>query len=1070
MILTHDANKEKYRRPYGAASCGQAVTLTMHTAGAGRDTQCLLELVVEDGETVLMPMDVTRFSNEADFTITATMPDTPGLVFYRFHLKTAAGKHIIVGRGKEGEAAVGLVNAPGWQITVYNEAAVPQWYKDSVAYQIFPDRFFRGEDYKQRWDNALNAREGFRGPKRELVEDWDTDPFYIRAADGSIATWNFWGGTLEGIRSKLNYIKSLGVGLIYLNPIFSGASNHKYDTADYFAVDPGFGDEESLIRLIEEAKKLNIGIILDGVFNHTGADSIYFDRYGNYGSGAYSLGEESPYYKWFRFTRWPDEFSSWWGVKDLPAVEENDSSYFDTICGENGVIRYWIRRGIKGWRLDVADELPDSFIRAIRAAARAEDPDAVIIGEVWEDASNKVAYGQRRRYFAGDELDGVMNYPLRSAVLDFLCGRNDAADFKHSMDTLRAHYPPENFLAGLNLIGSHDRERVLTLLGDAPELPESERQNYRLSDDKLALAIRRLKLASLIQFAMPGVPCIYYGDEVGMQGFTDPYNRGPFPWGRENEELLAHYRFLGQLRSQLRVMREGRVTLFAPTTHVVAIRRSLDSESLVLVANRGVFEHQSVAIPAKSPAIDLLSGSVMQPVDGRIHLQLQPTSAVLLHFGGAAVQGEELKRASGILCHISSIPRGDGESPLGQAGRDFVDFLHASGQKLWQILPLNPVGNEDCPYASPAVFAGETGYIDQENQPDKAGFPEFCRINDYWLEDYALFTLYRELYGAPWTQWPEHARDRLALDKTLENYAGRIEEIKWAQYSFFSQWQALRSYANEKGIAVLGDIPLYAAPDSADVWAHRELFAVTEDGHNALTGGAPADYFNPDGQTWGNPVYDWSAVKNDGWRWWKERFAAAMRMYDWVRFDHFRGFSAFYAIPGEEKPTAGRWFPGPGKEFFEAIADGAGTLPVIAEDLGHLDSGVLSLKRMLNFAGMMVWQFNRDEMRAQSVEDKRRTVYYSGTHDNQTLLGWYSEKVPELVALTAAERAMDEMSFSEAGWVICQLQDALGLDDSARMNVPGVAEGNWGWRCAPGALTPELAAKLRRRASRGSRI
>ncbi len=1077
MILTHDAYNERYRRPFGAAPCGTQVTLTLKTSGAGRGTRCSLELVVEDGDNTLLPMPAQYFANDAEYSITVTMPEKPGLVFYRFRLDTAEGTRITVGCDPNG-SAMEEVNAAGWQITVYEPASVPQWYKNAVAYQIFPDRFCRGEDYLHRWEAVQNERAGFRGPSRELVEDWDTLPYYNRAADGRIDCWNFWGGTAEGIAGKLGYLRSLGVSLIYLNPIFKAASNHRYDTADYFAVDPGFGDEAGLQHLIDEARKLGISIILDGVFNHVGADSRYFDRFSNYGTGAYSKGEKSDYYDWFRFSRWPDEYECWWGVKDLPCVEERHPDFLETVCGENGVIRYWIRRGIKGWRLDVADELPDSFIREIRAAARAEDPEAIIIGEVWEDASNKVSYGQRRRYFAGDELDGVMNYPLRTAVLDFLCGNIDAVGFAGSIEVLKAHYPKENFFAGLNLIGSHDRTRALTLLGDAVEPPEAERRDFTLSPDKLALGIRRMKLASLLQFTVPGVPCIYYGDEAGMQGFSDPYNRGPFPWGNENKELTEHYRLLGHLRSQYRVLREGGVSLAAPTPHVAAVTRRLEGEEIILVVNRGVFEHESVAIPAKGEAVDLLTGQVLTPEGGRIHLQLEPTSAVLLHIGGAKVEGLMPNRASGILCHLSSIPRDAGESPLEERGREFVDFLAAAGQKLWQILPLNPVGIGDCPYASPSVFAGESSYCpprDEDWQPtaeEEADFERFCAENEYWLDDHAMFMLYREMYGTPWQSWPVWARERQSLREDARRYAQRLREIKWQQYDFFTRWGALRRYANEKGVKILGDIPLYAAPDSADVWAHREFFALDEAGNNALTGGAPGDYFNPEGQSWGSPVYNWAAIEKDGWRWWKERFAAALKLYDWVRFDHFRGFAAYYTIPGEAKPNEGSWAPGPGKEFFEIIADGMTKLPVIAEDLGHLDSAVLSLKKILGFAGMLVWQFSRDEMRAQSEEEAARTVYYSGTHDNQTLVGWYMENanVPELVALQAAERAMNEMSLSPAAWVIAQMQDVLGLDDSARMNMPGVAEGNWGWRCPRGALNPTLAQHLRRRAQRSGRV
>ena len=656
MILTHDIQRTEFRRPNGAAACGSALFLRLVTHGAGREASCSLYLWPDGGEARLIPMTRKGSGNEAEFTVTVPLPETPGLLFYQFLLVTPLGE-ITVAPDERGRPRSSGENAPGWQVTVYLPSPVPQWYKDAVAYQIYPDRFHRGKDYLLCWENAQKAREGFRGPKRKLEKNWNTVPYYERNPDGSIATWNFWGGTLEGIREKLDYLRDLGITMLYINPIFSAASNHRYDTADYFAIDPGLGDEEGLCALIEAAKARGIAIMLDGVFNHTGADSIYFDAYGNYGTGAVSLGKDSPYYSWFRFRHFPDDYEAWWGVKDLPAVHELDPGFLELICGENGVIRYWIRRGVKGWRLDVADELPDDFIKAIRAAARAEDPEAVIIGEVWEDASNKISYGQRRAYFYGEELDGVMNYPLRSMVLDFFLHRTDAYDFKAALDLLKIHYPPENFAGCLNLLGSHDRERLLTLLGGAEPLPEEERRDFRLSPEARSLGLRRERLAALLQFSLPGVPCIYYGDEAEMEGYSDPYNRGPFPWGRESRDLAALYRSLAQLRKNHPVLREGSLRVSAPTPDTLAVVRSLGQESMVLLLNRSETESAFIRVPAKRPAVALMEGGapgelplqrgasggellrlgerVLSPIDRRIPLRLMPLGAALLWFGKA---------------------------------------------------------------------------------------------------------------------------------------------------------------------------------------------------------------------------------------------------------------------------------------------------------------------------------------------------------------------------------------------------------------------------------------------------
>ncbi len=315
------------------------------------------------------------------------------------------------------------------------------------------------------------------------------------------------GRNARGIEEKLPYLASLGVTVLYLNPIFEAASNHRYDTADYTRVDPLLGRKKDFESLCEAARKRGIRIVLDGVFNHTGADSVYFDKFGNYGTA-------EKYRSWFRFgDQYRHGYECWWDVPDLPNVEENDPSFREFLCGEDGVVRRWLRRGASGWRLDVADELPDSLIRDIRAAMKEEKEDSLLLGEVWEDASNKVSYGALREYFLGSELDATMHYPFRTAVLDFLLGKIHAQAACDAFWTIQEHYPKENLYAALNLIGSHDRARVLTVLGGD---------------------VNALKMAMFLQFALPGVPSIYYGDEAGMTGGTDPYNRGSFPWGKGN--------------------------------------------------------------------------------------------------------------------------------------------------------------------------------------------------------------------------------------------------------------------------------------------------------------------------------------------------------------------------------------------------------------------------------------------------------------------------------------------------------------------------------------------------------
>ena len=523
MIL-HDQSRADDRSPSGAAECGSTVTLRCQSDRG----EVRLALRSDEGERIL-PME----RQGERYSISFRVPKQSGLLFYRF----LACEEV----------------TPERQITVYAPTETPDWYKNAIVYQIFPDRFARHRDYVP----VQPAKR--KGSHRFLVPDWDTPPFYPRDEKNAVSAWPFWGGTLRGIEEKLDYLCSLGVSCIYCNPIFEACSNHRYDTGDYRRIDPLLGTEEDFVSLCESAESRGIRVILDGVFSHTGADSRYFDAFGNYGGAA-------QYRHWYRFgEQYPHGYECWWDVPDLPNVEELDESYREFICGEDGVLRHWLRLGASGWRLDVADELPDEFIRAVRRAVKAEKSDAVLLGEVWEDASNKESYGQRRDYFGGEELDGVMNYPLRSALLGFIRGEVDAYTCAETLNLLQEHYPRENLLAGLNLIGSHDRARILTELNGDTE---------------------KLKKLTTLQYALPGVPCIYYADEVGMCGGADPYNRGSYPWGRENAELLAHYRALGAWYRSHPCLRDGDCSLCAEDENTLSVKRWNERESVTLSVRR----------------------------------------------------------------------------------------------------------------------------------------------------------------------------------------------------------------------------------------------------------------------------------------------------------------------------------------------------------------------------------------------------------------------------------------------------------------------------------------------------
>ena len=1067
MQIYHNSQNPEYRRPFGAAAVSSEVTLSLSAPEAA---EAVLRVWQDERGETRYPMA----RRDGRFVCTIRVPDTGCLLWYYFIITRKDGDILYYGAqpdGLGGEGQVSESEPPSFQITVYRPAPVPDWYKDALVYQIFPDRFRRGGDWQRRAAEAVRP-DTRSGPRRVIQEDWNDTPFYTRDGNGDITRWPFFGGTLSGIREKLGYLRSLGVTALYLNPIFQAASNHRYDTGDYTRVDPMLGDEAEFAALCREAEAAGIRVILDGVFSHTGADSVYFDRFGNYGGHGAWTDEDSPYRSWYRFT--PEKapgYACWWGVADLPEVEELEPSYRDFICGKDGIVRRWMRAGAAGWRLDVADELPDAFIRGIREAVKAEKPDGVLIGEVWEDASRKVSYHEHRRYLEGEELDAVMNYPLREMLLDYVLGKNGPSELSRRILSLMENYPPENFYGGLNLIGGHDRARILTLLGEAPEdLPPDEREHFRLTPEARALAVRRLKLLSVLQYACPGVPCLYYGDEAGLEGYTDPYNRGTYPWGREDRDLLTHYRVLGQLYQAHPVLKNGDFRPEALEKGVWSFLRDNGEERVLALANPDPENTvpAELTLPGTGWALELLTGRESALTDGVLSVQLPPCTAALYLLRREPPRRIKLDRTAGVLCHISSVP---GSGTLGADARAFADYIADAGMGLWQILPLNPTGLGDSPYLSSAVFAGNPALIDRREPPDTAGYAAFLRDNGYWLEDYALFAaLSRHFRGLPWQEWPADARDRTDLSGYRALLDKEIDALRFEQYWFFSQWRALRAYCAERGISLIGDLPIYVAADGADTWAHREVFLLDGHGRRRARAGVPPDYFTPEGQDWGNPLYDWAALRRTGYRWWIERLRICTRLYDCVRLDHFRAFSAYYAIPDGVSAKNGSWQPGPDMDFFRAVRAELGEVNIIAEDLGELDAGVSDLLALSGFPGMNVWQFTREEMLAMTPEEASRRIFYSDTHDNQTLVGWYEsfeDPVPD--AKEAADEAIRILYESDAPWVILQLQDLLSLGDEARMNVPGTPSGNWHWQADAAMLTPETAARFRRLAEETGR-
>ena len=504
-----------------------------------------------------------------------------GLYFYRFEIDTWRGTLGITSRfgGESGIDEYGSPEGECWQLTVFeSQYQTPDWLSGGIMYQIFPDRFYRSGTTK------------YNVPQdRYLHQRWGSQPEWRPNHQGEITNSDYFGGDLEGIIQKLDYLQSLGITCIYLNPIFEAHSNHRYDTADYTKVDPLLGTKEDFIRLCKEANKRGIHIILDGVFNHTGSDSIYFNRKGRYQTlGAYQS-QDSPYYDWYQFYQWPEQYACWWNFETLPNVNETNETYNAYINGTDGVIQTWLKAGADGWRLDVADELPDLFLDHITKAAKQVKPTSMILGEVWEDASNKMAYGQRRRYLLGKQLDSVMNYPFREAIIGFLTGKNPAEMMELIMTVLE-HYPPSAIHLLMNHIGTHDTERILTVLGGEP-LNGRDREwqsRTKLSQEQRSRGLSLLKLASLMQYTLPGIPCVYYGDEAGMEGYRDPFNRGCFPWGHEDAELVNWYRSLGKIRHSCEVLKQGTLEPYYADDDCFVYIRSDEAvgQKLLVAANR----------------------------------------------------------------------------------------------------------------------------------------------------------------------------------------------------------------------------------------------------------------------------------------------------------------------------------------------------------------------------------------------------------------------------------------------------------------------------------------------------
>jgi len=460
--------------------------------------------------------------------------------------------------------------------------AVPTWFAESIMYHVFVDRFCRGE-------GKVGMRED-----AELNEDWETGiPQFPEIPGDRLSNHIHFGGNLWGVAQKLDYLQTLGVNVLYLSPVFRAYSNHKYDTGDYTVIDDLFGGEEAFDHLLAEAKARKMRVILDGVFNHTGDDSRYFDRYGKYnGTGAYS-NPDSPYRDWFPFKNYPKDYESWWGIDILPKLNHSVESCREYFVGADGIGERYVKRGTTGWRLDVADELPNEFLDELCRRTKAIDPDVILIGEVWENAADKLSYGKRRRYFQGGQLDSVMNYPLRNGILEYL-RYEDATVLGDTLVELYSSYPRSVCDSLMNLLGTHDTERILTVLGGiadetvcAEGYTNAELSVKRMTAEQRVSARKLLYLAAVLQFTVFGVPSVYYGDEAGMEGYHDPFCRMPYVWGREDQEILAFYKRLGQIRKTHAAFAGGDFRILVVQGGGIVYERKKGKDRVVIAVNRG---------------------------------------------------------------------------------------------------------------------------------------------------------------------------------------------------------------------------------------------------------------------------------------------------------------------------------------------------------------------------------------------------------------------------------------------------------------------------------------------------
>ena len=575
MRILFDSKLLQFKDPFGTLLPEQNCTLRIHIPSQLQTVKAECRFSGPDGEFVMtVPMEKQGKMGAYDIFAGNFCFTKPGLYFYYFYIHKPVGGFRLFKFGDDTNMEDGAM----WQVScIPADFTVPDWALGATMYQIFPDRFCKAGEA-----DLTGKLEPYT-----VHGNWNEDVHWQPDAKGRVLNNDFYGGNFRGITEKMDYIASLGATVLYLNPISKSFSNHRYDTGDYKTPDPMLGTLEDFTAMCDAAHSKGIRVILDGVFSHTGSNSLYFDKDGTFGSnGAYNS-QNSPYYSWYQFKSWPDNYSSWWGFDTLPTVNKLDPAFVEyIITGADSVIAHWLRAGCDGFRLDVADELPSEFLSILKDHLRKLRPDALLLGEVWEDASNKRAYDVSRRYFVDGQLDSVMNYPFRTAILDFLRGSDDGKALVDTVKTIQENYPPQVLLANMNPLSTHDSARILTALVDDFDGSRAEQAARHLSMQQYQAARQMLLMASFLQYMLPGTPSLYYGDEVGMEGHKDPFNRRPYPWGQEDPILLEHFKALGQLRKAQEALRLGDLNFFEAGAGRIGFTRIFGDKTLRIYINR----------------------------------------------------------------------------------------------------------------------------------------------------------------------------------------------------------------------------------------------------------------------------------------------------------------------------------------------------------------------------------------------------------------------------------------------------------------------------------------------------